>query len=135
VRKLSASNFVTTIAGFFGLGGFYAEGPGNVARFNGAYGVCVAGNTIFVADCNNQRIRSITNNPVPQIVSDANLGIGTFAGVSITGTVGRTYQIQSSPDFNAWTTRATILLNASPYLWIDLNPVAGNKFYRALLLP
>jgi hypothetical protein len=34
-----------------------------------------------------------------------------------------------------WTTRATLLLNASPYLWIDQNPVSGSKFYRALLLP
>jgi hypothetical protein len=30
---------------------------------------------------------------------------------------------------------ATLLLTASPYLWIDQNPVAGNKFYRASLLP
>jgi uncharacterized repeat protein (TIGR03803 family) len=34
-----------------------------------------------------------------------------------------------------WTTGATLLLNASPYLWIDQNPVSGNKFYRAMSLP
>jgi hypothetical protein len=28
-----------------------------------------------------------------------------------------------------------LLLNSSPYLWFDLNPVAGKKFYRALLMP
>ena len=43
--------------------------------------------------------------------------------------------VQSSPDMSAWTTRATILLTSSPYLWIDQNPVSGNQFYRALLLP
>jgi hypothetical protein len=36
---------------------------------------------------------------------------------------------------NTWNPVATVLLNSSPYLWIDRNPVAGNKFYRAVLLP
>ena len=113
----------------------YTNGAGNLARFNGADGVCISGGTIYVADSSNQRIRSITNNPQSQVVSGANLGIGTFAGVTITGIVGRTYQIQSSPDLNTWTTRATVLLTSSPYLWIDQNPIAGNKFYQAVLLP
>jgi streptogramin lyase len=134
IRRMDSQTNVTTVAGDFGDLG-YTNGIGRLARFSGADGFCIYGNTIYVADSNNNRIRSITNNPTPQNVSAANLGIGTFAGVTITGTVGRTYQIQSSSDFNAWTTHATILLNASPYLWIDLNPVAGNKFYRAYLLP
>jgi hypothetical protein len=36
---------------------------------------------------------------------------------------------------NTWATVATVLLTSSPYLWLDQNPVAGNKFYRAFLLP
>jgi hypothetical protein len=139
IRKISATTNVVTIAGSFstatGIGYAYTNGPGNLARFNGADGVCLSGGTIYVADSGNQRIRSITNNPTPQIVSGADLGISTFAGVTITGIVGRTYQIQASPDLNTWTTRATLLLISSPYLWIDQNPVSGNKFYRALLLP
>jgi len=134
VRKMDAQTNVVTMAGSFNLSG-YANGAGNLARFNGADGVCISGGTLYVADSSNQRIRSITNNPQPQIVSGANLGIGTFAGVTITGIVGRTYQIQSSPDMATWTTRATVLLTSSPYLWIDQNPTSGNKFYRALLLP
>ena len=98
-------------------------------------GICFSQGTIYVADFGNQRIRSITNNPTAQPVLPANLQLGTYPGLQITGTVGRSYQIQSSGDLNAWTTRATLLLTASPYLWIDPNPVAGNKFYRALLLP
>jgi hypothetical protein len=134
IRKIDARTNVVTIAGSFTQTG-YTNGAENIARFSGANGVCISGGTIYVADSNNQRIRNITNNPTPQIVSGANLGIDTFAGVTITGVVGRTYQIQSAPDMNAWTTRATLLLNSSPYLWIDQNPVSGNKFYRAILLP
>jgi hypothetical protein len=113
----------------------YTNGTGNIARFDGADGVCISGGTIFVGDYGNQRIRDITFNPQPQVVSGANLGIGTYSGVTITGVVGRTYQIQSSPNMSTWTTRATVLLNFSPYLWLDQNPVSGNKFYRAMLLP
>jgi hypothetical protein len=36
---------------------------------------------------------------------------------------------------NTWNPVATVLLNSSPYLWIDQNPIAGNKFYRAVMLP
>jgi hypothetical protein len=131
---MDAATNVVTMAGSFTQSG-YTNGVGNLARFNNASGVCLSQGSIFVADSGNQRIRQISFNPQPQVVTGANLGIGTFAGVTITGTVGRTYQVQSSPDLNAWTTRTTLLLNSSPYLWIDQNPVSGNKFYRALLLP
>jgi len=134
IRKIDAQTNVVTMAGSFTQTG-YTNGAGNLARFASADGVCISGGTIFVADSGNQRIRDIAFNPQPQVVSGANLGIGTFAGVTITGIVGRTYQIQSSPNMSSWTTRATQLLTSSPYLWIDQNPVSGNKFYRAVLLP
>lgn len=134
VRKITATTNVVTVAGSFTQTG-YTNGAGSLARFNGADGVCISGGTVYVADLNNQRIRSITNNPQPQVISSATLGLATFAGVTITGIVGKTYQIQSSPDLNTWATLATVLLNSSPYLWIDQNPVAGNKFYQAVLLP
>ena len=134
VRKMSVTTNGLTLAGSFTQTG-YTNGAGNLARFNGASGVCVSGGTIYVADTSNQRIRSITNNPTAQVVSPANLQLNTYPGLQITGTVGRTYQIQASPDLNSWSTKATILLNSSPYLWIDENPVRGNTFYRALMLP
>ena len=90
---------------------------------------------IFVADSGNQRIRQITFNPSPQPVSGANLILNTYPGLTITGVVGRTYQIQSSTDMSTWNPASTILLTSSPYLWIDLNAVNGKKFYRAYLLP
>ncbi|MGH7952644.1 MAG: hypothetical protein ACREFE_12105 [Limisphaerales bacterium] len=134
VRKISVTTNGVTLARSFTQTG-YTNGAGNLARFNGANGVCESGGTIYVADSSNERIRSITNNPTAQIVSAANLLLGTYPGLQIIGTVGRSYQIQTSPDLNSWSTKATILLNSSPYLWIDQNPVSGNKFYRALLLP
>jgi len=135
IRKMDVSLNVVTMAGNFSPQPGYANGAGNSALFNDASGVCVSQGSIFVADTFNQRIRQISYNPQPQIVSGGNLGIGTFAGVTITGIVGRAYQIQSSPDMAVWTTRATVLLTSSPYLWIDQNLTSGNKFYRALLLP
>jgi hypothetical protein len=134
IRKIYATTNVVTLAGSFTQTG-YTNGVGNLARFSSAYGVCVLGGTVYVADASNYRIRDITNNPTAQIVSPANLQLGTYPGLQITGIVGRTYQIQTSPDLNSWSTKATILLNSSPYLWIDQNPVSANKFYRALLLP
>jgi hypothetical protein len=131
---MSATSNVVTLAGSFSSTGF-TNGPGNLARFNTADGICIGGAAIYVADSLNQRIRSITNNPMVQIVPPANLQLSTYPGLQITGTVGRTYEIQISQDLNTWTTRATLLLNSSPYLWIDQNPVSGRNFYRALLLP
>ena len=136
VRKMSATTNVTTLAGSFVQHG-YTNGTGSLARFNGSgnEGICISAGVIFLADAFNYRIRQISFNPSSQVVSPASLQLNAYPGLQIVGTVGRTYQIQTSPDMNAWTTRATLLLNSSPYLWIDQNPVSGNKFYRALLLP
>jgi hypothetical protein len=140
IRKISPTTNIVTMAGNFTLTG-YANGAGNLALFKKdsstgiGNGVCISGGTIYIADSGNERIRSITNNPTSQVVSAANLQLNTYPGLQIIGTVGRSYQIQTSPDLNSWSTKATILLNSSPYIWIDQNPVSGNKFYRALLLP
>jgi NHL repeat len=132
IRKIDASTNVVTMAGNFIQSG-YADGIGSNVLFSGASGVCVSQGTIFVADSNNERIRKILVNPMP--ISGANVTLNTYPGLTIPGILGRAYQIQSSPDMNTWTTVATVLLTSSPYLWIDQNPVSGNKFYRALLLP
>jgi hypothetical protein len=134
IREINAATNVQTIAGSFTQSG-YTNGPGSVALFAGAAGVCVSRGSIFVADAGNQRIRQITFNSQAKSISSASLGIATYPGLTITGVVGRTYEIQTSPDMNTWSTVATLLLNSNPYLWIDQNGVIGNKFYRAVLLP
>lgn len=134
IRKMSPSTNVTTIAGNFSQNS-YANGLGALARFNTATGVWLSRGMMWVADSGNHRIRQISSDPQPQVVADSKLGIHNYAGITITGLVGRTYQIQSSPDTTNWTLRTTLLLTVSPYLWFDLNPISGNKFYRAVLLP
>ena len=139
VRKMDMQTNVVTLAGVFSSyysnQGNFANGPGYLARFNGAFGGCFSHGMVFVADSGNNRIRNITFNSQPQIVTPASLQLNVYPGLQITGTVGRTYQIQSSPDLNTWTTTATLLLNSSPYFWVDQNPVSGNKYYRAVMLP
>ena len=135
IRRMTTATNVTTIAGNFSLASGYTNGPGSRASFSDISGLCVVGNTIYVADTFNQRIRSVTFDAAPQPITSANLQLSTYPGLQIVGTVGRAYQIQSSPDMNTWSTSATVILNSTPYRWIDQNPIAGNKFYRALLLP
>lgn len=136
-RKMDAQTNVVTLAGIFNQYGSpsYANGPGNLARFNNASGGCFSQGMIFIADTGNNRIRNITFNPQPQVLPPASLLLNTYPGLQINGVIGRTYQIQTSPDLNNWTTTATLLLNSSPYLWIDQNPVSGSKYYRAVMLP
>jgi formylglycine-generating enzyme required for sulfatase activity len=66
-----------------------------------------------------------------------NLGLRLFAGVSITGTVGSIYAVQSTSDLaqtNSWRTLAFLQLPVTNYLFVDTSgPVQGNRFYRALL--
>jgi hypothetical protein len=136
VRKMDAQTNVTTLAGNINqYSSGYANGPGNIALFSSAAGGCFSQGMVFVADGGNNRIRNITFNAQGQPVAPANLQLNTYPGVQITGSVGHTYQIQSSPDMNTWNTVTTVLLNSSPYLWIDQNPIAGIKFYRAVMLP
>jgi len=136
IRKMDAQTNVVTLAGSFNqYSPEFADGAGYLARFNNATGGCFSHGMIFIADSGNNRIRNIVFNPQPQIVMPANLQLNTYPGLQISGTVGRTYQIQTSPDLNTWTTKATLLLTASPYLWIDQNAVNRNHFYRAIMLP
>jgi hypothetical protein len=134
IGKISATTNVVTMAGSLTQSG-YTNGAGNVALFYYAVGVCFSQGMVFVADQGNNRIRQISFNPSSQVVSPANLQLNTYPGLQINGTVGRTYEIQTSPDLDTWTTKTTLLLNSNPYLWIDQSPVSGNKFYRAVMLP
>lgn len=134
IRKLTLNNTATTEAGTLNIVG-YTNGPGNLARFASANGFCLSLGSIFVADSGNNRIRQISFNAVTNAVTPANLSLNLTPSLSLTGIIGRTYQIQSSTDLNTWTTIASIIPISIPYLWLDPNPANGKKYYRANLLP
>lgn len=136
IEKLTATTNIVIYAGTTAFSsGTMTNGPGNLARFNNPTHACFSQGSIFVADTSNEAIRQIAFNAQPQPVAGGSLAIGEYAGVNLSGILGRTYQVQSSVDMANWTTRATLLLTASPYLWIDPAGTAGKGFYRAFLLP
>ena len=63
VRKMNAQTNVVTLAGvFYQYSSSYADGAGNLARFNNASGGCFAQGMIYIADTGNNRIRNIALN-------------------------------------------------------------------------
>lgn len=64
----------------------------------------------------------------------ADLSIGIYAGLTITGTIGASYTIQAkNPSDPNWTTLETITLPASPYFWVDRQqPLLPNRIYQAI---
>jgi len=69
------------------------------------------------------------------VVSPANLQLNTYPGLQITGLIGRTYQIQASPTMTVWTSGDHGAAHFQSLSLDRSNPVSGNKFYRAVLLP
>lgn len=136
IRRISILRDCTTVAGNFEYyGSGYANGDGPHAMFYGGGGMCMINGVLFVADEFNQRIRQISFGSQQAVAPPANLSASVFPGVTITGSVGRTYQIQSSSDFQNWSNETSILLTESPYLWIDKSGASNRKFYRAMMLP
>jgi len=134
IRKMSPTANVTTIAGNFLTGG-YANGSGSNALFQGIQGLSWSGGDIYVADSANHRIRKIAMDQTPPVAVPANLELKTYPGMEVTGTIGRTYRIESSTNMSSWSAEAELLLATDPQLWIDPVAVNGKKFYRAVLLP
>ena len=79
IRKVTPTGEVSTLAGSsktcgFGVKGGFVDGIGCVAQFNAPFGVAVdAAGNLYVADCNNHRIRKVT----PQGE------VSTFAGKAV----------------------------------------------------
>jgi hypothetical protein len=134
IRKMSPTANVTTIAGNFLTGG-YANGAGSNALFQGVQGLCLSGGDIYVTDSGNHRIRKIIMDQTPPVAVPAYLELTTYPGVQITGTIGRTYRVESSTNSSNWSVETELQLPTSPQLWIDPTAVNGTKFYRAILLP
>ena len=77
VRKVDSNGIITTVVGN-GIAGFSGDGgPATDAELNGPCGICFdpSGN-LFIADCNNKRIRKVDNSGVISTI----LGIIYYAG-------------------------------------------------------
>jgi formylglycine-generating enzyme required for sulfatase activity len=66
----------------------------------------------------------------------AQLIIQTYAGLTITGSVGTVYSMEYMPNLlqtNSWHCLEFLRLPASPYTWLDKSsPANGRRFYRAV---
>jgi hypothetical protein len=83
---------------------------------------------------------SVTNGPQQVVVNPAGVSLGLYPGVTVTGTIGYTYDIQASSnlaDTNSWITVATLTLEQPVQLWIDTTDnttlhTNAARFYRVI---
>ena len=73
--------------------------------------------------------------------TSAELEIQTYAGLTITGEVGKVYSVEyvtdlsHTNDASTWRCLEYLQLPASPYLWADKSaPATGKRFYRAVAM-
>ncbi len=81
----------------------------------------------------------VASAPAQLLVFDACVGINAYAGLSITGIVGRTYSVQyvtNIAETNIWIPIATNTLSTPYWLFIDTeSPFQPKRFYRVSLTP
>jgi hypothetical protein len=71
----------------------------------------------------------------PVLGAPERLGDGTFR-FALTGSTGRTFEIQATTNLTDWTPIGTVFNAGGTVPFVDaLTPGAGQRFYRALLLP
>lgn len=80
----------------------------------------------------------VTSAPARLLISDACVGIHLYAGLSITGLVGRTYNVEYVTNLAAtnWTFSASNTFTQPTWLFLDTNtPFDPMKYFRVRLLP
>jgi hypothetical protein len=81
---------------------------------------------------------SVTNAAYYVVVNPANTSIGLYPGVTIQGTVGNNYTIQSTTNLgatNSWVTLTNITLTSPIQIWSDYSSDVHStpqKFYQIL---
>jgi hypothetical protein len=81
---------------------------------------------------------SVTSAPARLLVFDACVGINLYAGLSITGIVGRTYVVDAATNLASpnWVPFATNTFTQPRWLLLDTNtPFNPGRFFRVRLLP
>ena len=138
IRKVTPQGRVTALAGSYTDAG-YADGEGSVAQLKHVTAIAIdQSGSLFAADYSDHRIRKISYEPVPT-AAFTTFTIDMYAGLSISGLIGRSYRIEYSDSLSnspAWTSATTITLTSIPFVWFDGDSInAPKRFYRAILLP
>src|SRR5439155_13421866 len=75
---------------------------------------------------------------VPASNAPAQLDLQMYAGISIQGTIGGSYNVQYTQPLNStnWLSLTNIILPSSPYLFVDTTGTnRAKRFYRAVGVP
>lgn len=84
---------------------------------------------------------SVTNPPAQLVVNPANVSLGLYAGLTIDGVPGYTYEIQYTTNLaitNSWQTLTNYTLTQPVELWVDTTVNTHNtqkRFYRINAVP
>ena len=124
---------VQTIAGDAYRPGYY-NSIGSEALFREPKDLVCIGNNIFVFD--RTRIRKITIGESSVKKPFDNINIKLSAGITINGTVGKKYNIESSSNGGKqWNGLTELELSKTPFTWYDENSVGTNNLYRVFETP
>ena len=135
IRIIDKTGFIKTIAGDYYKSG-YKNLSGKDSRFEDVVDVVSIGNTIYVAESLFPRIRKITIGESSVKKPFDNINIKLSAGITINGTVGKKYSIESSSNGGKqWIGLTELDLPKTPYTWYDENSVGTNNLYRVFETP
>lgn len=135
IRIIDKTGYIKTIAGDYFQPG-YKNDIGENSLFQDAVDIIVLKNEIYVAESKYPRIRKITIGKSSAKKPFDNIKIKLSAGITINGTVGKKYSIESSSNGGKqWNALTELDLPKTPYTWYDENSVGTNNLYRVFETP
>jgi hypothetical protein len=84
---------------------------------------------------------SVTNAAAQLVVDVSNVDIGFYAGLTISGIAGHSYEIQYTTDLaltNSWITLTNLVLDHPGQIWVDTGvqaPMVTHRYYRVRTSP
>jgi len=138
-RVLAATGVITTIAGGNGAGFSGDGGAATAAQINGSLQAVDYNSTVYIADWNNNRIRKVTNIPLPvsllYFTGSYNNRSVLLSWATATEINNKYFTVERSVNGKAFSEIATVngagnstlTLN---YSSVDESPIAGTDYYR-----
>lgn len=112
--------------------------PTDGDNLNGTGSVDFGGGRVYALDSNNGILAMAIKTSSGTVGAPATLGSARFQGngqfeLTLTGTPGATYEVQTSTDLKAWATLSNVTPGAGGSVLVsDAAPAAGFRFYRAI---